>query len=434
MAIQKKPVARAPLPPRQGKSQTYVSSKEAAEALGIKLASLYAYVSRGIVRSIVLPGQRKRLYYREDIERAGKRMGGRAGIPPTVEAALSWGQPLFQTALTELTEEGVSYRGRPVIELANSGRSFESVAELLWGGMDLPQLAFWNDLAVPPGFGRRLAQAVHPQLEGPFLRSMALATSLVAVQSREGPDFERGSTVSDARQLIALYAGSAGFLGPASRFVAVRKQESVAEILLRALKGRATPEAVRAINFALILCADHEMSPATVSARIAASCAAELRACLLAAIGAHSGTLLAGGCDRAESVLRSARDADSMHALMVAVGRSGARIHGYNIKAYPQGDPRARALLDISRDMGAHARRIHNLVSGVEAKFDLRPSLEVGLIALCVGLDLPVGSASAVWSLGRVAGWVAHVIEQRQAGFMVRPRARYMGQQRAPAG
>jgi citrate synthase len=116
-----------------------------------------------------------------------------------------------------------------------------------------------------------------------------------------------------------------------------------------------------------------------------------------------------------------------MHTLMTSIERSGARIPGYNMKAYPKGDPRARKLLEAAERVGGKPHRIHELVSSVEEKFDLKPSIEVGLVALCMALELPVRSASTLWTMGRVAGFIAHVVEQRQAGFMMRPRARYIG-------
>jgi len=428
LAIQKNAVPRIPLPPKLGQAQAYVTADEAARSLGIKVATLYAYVSRGIVRSIAEPGRRRRLYYREDVERAARRMGGRAGMPETVEAVLSWGQPVIQTALTDLTAMGPVYRGRSAIGLAEAGRSFESVAELLWTGMDLPQLAAWQVGPAPEQLAQRLAASARsPEaLSGP--RLIALTTSVITVWTPRAPDFERGTTVSDARELIVLYAGALGLMGKPGRFLAPPSAGwPVAELLLRALTGTTSREAVRALNYALVLCADHELSSATLSARVAASCAADLRACILAAVATHSGKFFAGGCDDAEALLRTARGADEMHAVMAGIERSGARIPGYNMKAYPKGDPRARKLLELAARLGGKSERILEVVSGVETRFDLQPSLEVGLVALCVALDLPVGGAAAIWTLGRVAGWVAHVIEQRQAAFLMRPRARYVG-------
>lgn len=428
MGVKKNPVPRTPLPAREGVAQQYVSAEEAAKSLGIKVASLYAYVSRGLVRSIVQPGLRERLYYREDIERAGKRMGARAGSPGTVESVLNWGQPVFQTALTDLAEDGPLYRGRPAIALAESGRSFEAVAELLWTGMDLPQLRAWETGAPPARLGERLSAAIRGGEALSCLRLMALTTTIVAITGHSRPDFERGSTIADARQLIVLYCGALGLMGPSRKFLAAPPEGMpLAELFLRALSVRPSRDAIRAVNLALILCADHELSPGTLSARIAASCASELRACLLSAIGAHAGLFLAGGCDESEALLRAARDAGEMHALMSGIERSGGRIPGYNLRAYPKGDPRARKLLETAASLGPRGRRVQLLVASVEKKFDLQPSLETGLVALVAALDLPPRTASALWAIGRSAGWVAHVIEQRQAGFMVRPRARYTG-------
>lgn len=351
-------------------------------------------------------------------------------MPATVEAVLSWGQPVFQTSITDLTEAGPVYRGRSAIGLAEAGRSFESVAELLWTGMDLPQLAFWQVDEPPARLGERLAATITDPLNLSCPRLIALTTALVAVSGPRTPDFERGTTVSDARQLMVWYARALGFMGKPNKFLTVPAAgASIAELFLRALAGTPTRDAIRAVNYALILCADHELSSGTLAGRVAASCATELRACILAAAATHSGKLLAGGCDDAEILLREAKGTEEMASLMTSIERSGGRIPGYNMKAYPKGDPRSRKLLELAASLGGGASRILKLVAGVEAKFNLHPSIEVGLVALCAALGLPVRSASSLWTLGRTAGWIAHIVEQRQAGFMIRPRARYVGPQ-----
>jgi citrate synthase len=424
----KNQVKRVPLPPKEGTAQNYVTAEQATQALGIKSASLYSYVSRGLIRSIVQPGSRARLYYREDVERAGQRMGGRAGMPDTVEAVLSWGQPVFHSAITDLTEDGPVYRGRPAHMLADSGRSLESVAELLWSGIDMPQLSHWDAPTLPQNFVRRLSTVLRDAPGLNCLRIMSVATGLLAVDGQQRPDFERGSTIPDARSLMLAFTGALGLMGPTGRFATTAPDGSpMAEVFLSAMGKPAKPEQLRAVNTAFILCADHELSSSTLAGRVAASCGCELRACVQAALATHSGTFLAGGCDRSEALLRSARDADAMYALMSNIERNGGRIPGYNLRAYPKGDPRARRLLALAAATGPSADPIVRLVESVEERFDLQPSLEVGLVALAMALRLPERAASALWALSRVAGWVAHVIEQRQAGFMVRPRARYVG-------
>ena len=371
----KNKVPRLPLPPREGVAQTYVTAGQASSTLGIKPASLYTYVSRGLIRSIVQPGNRTRLYYREDVERAGTRMGGRAGMPETVEAVLSWGQPVFHTSITDLSDGGPVYRGRPARLLAESGRSFESVAELLWSGIDMPQLAKWDAPEFPERFVQRLGAALQGAPGMSCLRIMSLATTLMSVNGHSRPDFERGSTIPDARVLITVYAAALGLLGKHGKFVSFgREGDSLASVFLRAVGVPAAAKQVRAVNAAMILCADHELSPSTLAARVAASCGSELRACLLAAIGTHSGTFLAGGCDRSEKLLRGAKSPDEMYLQMSRIERSGGRIPGYNLRAYPNGDPRARQLIALASPMGPAAERIATLVDGGYQKFFQTPS------------------------------------------------------------
>jgi citrate synthase len=227
---------------------------------------------------------------------------------------------------------------------------------------------------------------------------------------------------------MQVYACAMGLLVAPRRLLPMPTQGMpLVEIFLRSIEAPVTPEACRGLNTAFILCADHELSPATLSARVAASSGCELRSCLLAAMATHAGALLGGGCDLSEALLRSAGNTDQMYELMAQAEQSGGRIPGYNIKAYPRGDPRARRLLELAASLSPQAGVIVELVAGVESRFDLQPSLEVGLVALSIALKLPPRMASTIWALARVAGWVAHVIEQRQAGFMVRPRARYVG-------
>ncbi len=406
----------------------YVSAAEAIALLGVKPQTLYTYVSRGLIRSVNQPNRRQKLYYREDIDKVRAQAEARQGQGVSAASALRWGQPVINTAITEITAEGPRYRGRLALDLARQGCSFEAATELLWTGVLHHDPLVWESETLPKGFDRIMDGAVLQATPLPMLRIDALATSMLGAAESSASEIRRGTTIAAGRQLLQTLTACLGYLGPAPGFRVQSKVEPIARAATRLLNPAAGADMVAAVNAALVLCADHELSSSTFAARIAASAGAELRACVLAAIGTHSGTALGGGCDRAEDLLRNARNRADMRQRLAALEQSGARVPGFNLPVYPKGDPRARHLLQLARQFADHsgeAQRIDEFIREAEATLHLRPSIEVGLVALCAALDFPVRSAGALWALGRTAGWIAHVMEQRLAGFLLRPRARY---------
>src|SRR5438045_3369002 len=111
----------------------YVGAAEAARLLGVKRATLYAYASRGLVRSEPAPTGRGHRYSRSDLLRLRTRGDARAGHGPVAAGALRWGEPVLATAISFIADDGPRYRGAPAIELSRSA-SYETVAELLWSG------------------------------------------------------------------------------------------------------------------------------------------------------------------------------------------------------------------------------------------------------------------------------------------------------------
>jgi citrate synthase len=406
----------------------YMTAAEAARVLKVKPQTLYTYVSRGLIRSLSQLDRRSRLYYREDVEKVRARSEARHGS--SAEAAMRWGQPVVSTAITELTPDGPRYRGHGAVELARAGVLFENVAELLWTGVLHREPVRWQDERPPEGIDRAIdALALqHPGL--PMLRIYALATTILGAAEGANSEIRRGTTIPAARQLVLALAGCLGYLAQPPGFHDPRAGSHLAEDAARILAPAAGGAARAAINAALVLCADHELSSATFAARVAASTGAELRACVLAAIGAHSGALLGGGCDRAEDLLRGAATTAELRQRIAAAETAGTRVPGFNLVLYPRGDPRARYLLELARahaPQSERARLIVEFIDEAEHRLHLRPSIEMGLVALAVALQLPERSAGALWALGRTAGWIAHVMEQRLAGYVLRPRAKYIG-------
>src|ERR1700752_2276971 len=112
----------------------YLTARQAAGALGVSLDTLYAYVSRGMLRSEPAPGlTRARRYFRDDIERLKERKELRREPEKASARSLHWGSPVLESSLTLIHDGHVYYRGRDAIDLARS-ESVERVASLLWTG------------------------------------------------------------------------------------------------------------------------------------------------------------------------------------------------------------------------------------------------------------------------------------------------------------
>ena len=408
----------------------YLSAEDAAQMLRIKPQTLYTYVSRGLIRSVAQLDRKRRLYYREDVEKVRARSVARHGQGAMAESAMRWGgQPVINTSITEITPEGPLYRGRAAVDLARNGCSLEAVAELLWTGVLHHEPMRWDHEPLPPEFAGMMDGVALQGSRLPIARIYALATSMLGVAETAGSEIRRGTTISAARQLVLGLAGCVGYLSRRPGFRTPARGDSVAESVAGVFDSCTSSDAAAAINQALVLCADHELSSSTFAARVAASTGAELRACVLAAIAAHSGATLGGGCDLAEDLLRGAKTRNDMTQRLAATEQSGARVPGFNLPVYPKGDPRARHLLRLAQSLAPQSPRaqlIGTFIEEAEKRLHLRPSIEVGLVALTAALGLPERSASALWTLGRTVGWIAHVMEQRLAGFVLRPRAKYI--------
>src|SRR5215212_8741556 len=112
----------------------WLDANAATRLLDVNRATLYAYVSRGFVRSEPVPGRpRERRYAREDVERLRVRAEERRNPEKAAEHALRWGVPVLESAITLIAGGKLYYRGHDAAELART-RSLEEVAALVWTG------------------------------------------------------------------------------------------------------------------------------------------------------------------------------------------------------------------------------------------------------------------------------------------------------------
>ena len=400
----------------------WLDARAAAKRLGVDLRTLYAYVSRGRVHS--MPGERgrKRLYAVDDLERLKVRSEARAGHGAVAAGALRWGEPVLDSAITAITPDGPIYRGRPAVELAAAGVPFENVAELLWSGYLPDGSLTWPRPAVPIAqLGKLVPAGASP------LDVMALLVPLAALADPGRGDGRPDAIVARARMLIprlgaALAAGASGLA--AAAYTRALGAGAIAAICARALG--ADDHAVPLIDRALVLLADHELNNSSFTARVVASTDADPYACVAAALASLSGPRHGTASERFAQLADEIGHPDHVRAAVRAMKRRGHTPPAFGHLLYPAGDPRAAPLLYALR--GSPNVRVRTMLALAEALADIAaPTVDVALAALVASLGAPPSAASGLFAVARAAGWIAHVIEQRASGALLRPRARYIG-------
>ncbi len=236
-----------------------------------------------------------------------------------------------------------------------------------------------------------------------------------------------------ARRLLRQLGAWVGAMHGAERVSQALEENTVAASLARAwgVRARRAPEL---LDRALVLCADHELNISTFAARVTASSGADLYACVSAALAALSGPLHGGACDRIEALMQEVGRPERAATAVRERLRRGESVPGFGHRLYPEGgDPRTPPLLEVAwavRPEPTAVRVVRAVVEAMREAGHPPPTVDLGLVALAAALGLPPGAATALFAVGRAAGWVAHVLEQREQGHMLRPRARYV--ERAP--
>jgi citrate synthase len=408
-----------------------MTARDAARFLDVKLSTLYAYTSRGLLRSIPVEGARARRYLRAEVERLKARHDARAGHAAVAAGALRWGEPVLDTHLTRIDSAGPHYRNRPAIELARKGVSFEAVAELLWTG-NLPP---GRPPMTAPDAGLRTAAVRSLIPPGtPPLDVLTVVAPLLAVADPLRHAAPREAELVRARQLLRRLTAALALPGGGECVRSALAAPSLAAAALSAFGKSCSRRAEGAVNALLIICADHELNPSSFAARLTASTGADLYACVSAGLAAMGGPRHGAACDRVEAFVEEVSSPRQVAVALQERMRRGDEIHGFGHPLYPAGDPRAVALLEMANQLGRRVPKVRIVQEVVRIMVEGgygKPSLELGQVAVTAALGLPKGAATALFALGRTAGWVAHALEQREAGFVLRPRARFVPEQSA---
>ena len=419
----------------------FLTAAEAARRLGVKPATLYAYVSRGVLTRARAADGRASLFSADEVDRLARK--GRPRRPAgTLEITV-------ESAITEITADSLHFRGLDATRLAVS-RTFEEVAELLWTGELRPAAEAWQARPAALTAGRA-AQAALPAGTLPLERLQVIVPAMAATDPLR-LQLDQSAVLAAGRNIVAGMvdclppavgprqpppaAGPrqpppAAARGASPPDPSAGRSGPVAGRLWDRLCGhRASPALLRATSAALVLLADHELAASTLAARAAASVRADPYAVVGTGLGAVSGALHGGASLGAETLLAAASGPGDVPRVVAELLRRGEKVPGFGHFVYRGGDPRATVLLDLVRRAAPKSGQLavaEAVLAEVRQKSLPEPNIDFALATLAQVAGMVRGAGEAIFAVSRTAGWVAHALEAYSGPGPLRPRAVYTG-------
>jgi citrate synthase len=376
--------------------ENYLTTAEVARRLQVKPATVYAYVSRGLLTSVRARGRRGSLFPAADVERLAARSVEHSGVVERIESEL-----------TLLEEDELYYRGQSARDLATTA-TLEQVATLLWTPGDTSAVA-GEGLFAADREGVLLARrAMEVVPEG--ARSTDRLRVAVAVLGAADPlrfDLSAASVTAAAGRLIGTLI--AALPGPTAVGTTLG-----GKLWPKLSDAEPRPEVLDA---ALILLADHGLAVSTIAARVAASARANLYAVVSAGLGALDGQYHGAAPTLAFEFLERAQR-DPVQALSDQL-RSGEPVPGFGHRIYQHRDPRADVLLEL---LGDHP--IVGTIRAVAARTPTFPNSDLAIAAIMHAYGFRPDAGDALFALARMVGWTAHALEEYAAPAL---RFRAMG-------
>ena len=393
----------------------YVSAREAAAELNISRATLYAYVSRGLIESVPRAGQKRRAYALSDVRALLRDRGATAtgGGSNGTGNHLDFGGPVLDSGLCAISDGRLFYRGRDAAALAEA-TSLESVAGLLWDTEAPVIFPLSGDVETDGEAGTGITRAI---------RRLSLAATIDPLAHGRGPT-------------AVIGAGSAIVGAIARAFGAASSPDETHTIDQAFAEGWGRPNATRVLRAALILAADHELNASTFVVRCVASTNASPYGAVIAGLSALQGPRHGGQTLQVAAFLDEAERTPSPERAVADRLARGDTLPGFGHPLYPDGDIRASTLLKLTRETGGDPEVVgfcEAIQSAARAMTGEFANVDFALVALARAFALPDYAPFGLFSTGRAVGWIAHAREQYADPRLIRPRARYTGEKPRPA-
>ena len=336
----------------------------------------------------------------------------------------------------------LAYCGHDIHDLASSA-TFEEVCYLLWHRR-LPTRAELGDLQSQLAAARALPDPVVRLMRSlPPADGMDALRTLTSALAHYDPELSDASPQAQYRKAVRLVARVGTVVAAWGRIQAGKGPVApdpvmgqAANFLYMLTGERPNPTAIRALDVALTLHADHELNASTFAARVAAATLTDIYSTVVGAIGALKGPLHGGAnADVMRMLLELGEHATAERIDAAIRGKLAKKekIPGFGHRVYRTEDPRATHLRQMSRDLGVRAgttawydmsQRIEALVKG-EKK--LNPNVDFYSASVYYTLGIPIDLYTPIFAVSRMSGWTAHVLEQYANNRLIRPRAEYTG-------
>ncbi len=348
-----------------------------------------------------------------------------------------------QTRISSIINDQLSYAGYNIDELMKHELSFEEVVYLLWH-LHLPSKTELDQFNQEIRKNSKISEAVETCLRiqcRQNLHPMSVlrsTVSLLGVFDREAENTDRRSTYQQSVNLLAkipTIVAAFSRLRKSLDPIQPREDLTFAANFLYMLNGtEPTKTQENALNKALVLHADHELNASTFAARVCASTLSDVYSCITTAIGTLKGSLHGGANERVFEMLESIDACGDTESYLQKKLDSKEKIMGFGHRVYTTVDPRQRYLKEMAYVLTAGTDNEKWYVLSIEVEKFIRekkgliPNVDFYSATVYHALDIESDLFTMIFAMSRVAGWLAHVSEQKRENRLIRPRSRYVGE------
>ncbi|MCS1351610.1 citrate synthase [Mechercharimyces sp. CAU 1602] len=347
--------------------------------------------------------------------------------------------------ISSIIDGVLTYRGINIDDLTDNA-SFEEVIYLLWNG-SLPTQAQLDELKVQLDAHATLPQQLLEQMKAypKDVHPMAILRTAISALGLFDAQADDNSTEANQLKAVNLTAKLPTIISTLHRLrnglepVSPRSGYGFASNFIYMLTGEEPDEiAVKAVDKALILHADHELNASTFASRVTTATLSDMYSAITTAIGTLKGPLHGGANERVMAMLEEIGELDAVEAVVNKKLANKEKIMGFGHRVYKDGDPRAKHLREMSRQLAelTGEQKWYEMSIKIDdmivSQKGLKPNVDFYSASVYNYLGIPRDLFTPIFAMSRVSGWTAHVMEQYADNRLIRPRAEYVGPTHQP--